>query len=221
MTSAYLIYHPKRQITIVGDLAVHHDKFGGNEDPYLWHNQFLHTYCHITQLKNNENQINFWIAGDRYPNFTQLFCDCVFTIAEKKIWTNNNFINPKDPIVDNEQTFEHHYQWANKGHHRYARRKRYTLKADRAKSFQPQDSNGNLIDILPFLNEEGISTSKLISSMTSKKGSRPMRLDNDLGQKLYHYLFTTATNKLFGEQLKDIHPHRKQPQIQKASSLCC
>ena len=209
MTPCYLIYHPTRQRTIIGNLTVHHDKFGGNEDPYIWHDNFLHTYCHITQLTNEKGQINFWISGNTYPNFTQLFCDCVFVIADKYFWTHRNRIDRSDCIVDNDQTFEHHYKWVNPphNHHHFKKRQRYTLKADSKKSFQPQDGNENLIDILPFLNGNGITTNKLISSMTSKRGSRPFQLDSNFGQKLYDYLFSTATIKLFGRQLKNKHPN--------------
>lgn len=207
MIPTWLIYHPTREKKIIGNLTVHHDKFGGNEDPYIWNDKFLHTYCHITQLTNTQGQINFWISGDSYPNFTQLFCDCVFVVAEKHIWTNRNYIDRSDTIVDNDQTFEHHYKWANIGHHKYKKRQRYTLKACSKKSFQPQDNNGNLIDILPFLNRNGITTDKLILSMTSKRGSRPLQLDSIIGQKLYDYLFSTASIKLLGRQLKNKHPN--------------
>ena len=206
MAPTWLIYHPKRQKTVIDNLTIYHDSFGGNEDPYIWHDKFLHTYCHITQLTNEPGQINFWISGDTYPNFNQLFCDCVFVISEKHFWTHSNSIERSDPIVDNDQTFEHHYKWANKGHHPFKKRRRYTLKADSKKSFQPQDSNGNLIDILPFLNHNGVTTDKLISSMASRRGSRPMQLDSHLGQKLYDYLFSTATEKIFGNQLRSKHP---------------
>lgn len=216
MTPFYLIYHPARHQTIAGSLTIHHDKFGGNEDPYIWNDKFLHTYCHITQLSNEIGQTNFWISGDTYPNFTQLFCDCVFVIAEKHFWATSYYIDRSDPIVDNDQTFEHHYKWANDGHHPLKRRKRYTLKANSQKSFQPQDNNGNLIDILPFLNQNGLSTNKLISSITSKRGSRPFQLDSLLGQKLYKYLLATATTKLFGRQLKNKHPN-----MQTTNLKCC
>ena len=206
MTPTWLIYHPKRERTVIGNLTVHHDNFEGNEDPYIWHDNFLHTYCHITQMTNVPGQINFWISGDKYPNFSKLFCDCVFVIKDKCYWKDRNSIDISDSIVDNEQTFEHHYKWANCGHHKLKKRNRYTLKADSKKSFQPQDNNGVLIDILPFLNSQGIETNTLISAMTSKMGSRPFQLDSDIGIKLYDYLFKTATIKLYGENLKDKHP---------------
>lgn len=208
MPPSFLIYHPARQSTTIGNMTIYHDMFGGNEDPYIWNDRFLHSYCHITQLSNEIGQINFWISGDIYPNFTQLFCDCVFVVSDKLFWENNNYINSYDRIVDNNQTFEHHYKWVNHKHHYYKKRNRYTLKADSKMSFQPQDSNRNLIDILPFLNQNNLTTEILINSMTSRRGSRPFRLDSNLGRMLYDFLFSTSAIKLFGEQLKNIHPNK-------------
>ncbi|MEI6349419.1 MAG: hypothetical protein WCP69_15850 [Bacteroidota bacterium] len=205
----YLIYHPSRVKTVIGNMTVYHDKFGSNEDPYIWNDKFIHTYCHITQLSNDKGQINFWVSGDKYPNFTHLYCDCVFVIAEKLYWDENNKIDRSDSIVDNDQTFEHNYKWANTGNHLLLRRRRYTLKGDRNKSFQPQDKDKNLIDILPFLNQNGFKTTDLIKSMTSKRGSRPFKFDSIFGQKLYEYLFSKAAIKHYGKQLKNKHPNRK------------
>ena len=208
MTTAYLIYHPPRQLTQIGNLTVYRDSFGDNEDPYLWHRQFLHTYCHITQLSNKEGQINFWVSGDTYPNFTKLLCDCVFLVKSKHFWTNSNQIYRNDPLVDNDQTFEHHYKWVNEPykHHFLKRKKRYTLKADSEKSFQPQDNKKQLLDILSFLNQNGLTNQQLIQGMTSKKGSRPFQLPDNLGQKLYKYIVKTSTIKIYGIQLENLHP---------------
>src|ERR1043165_4628279 len=97
----YLIYHPKRERIFLNGLTIYHDKFSDNQDPYIWNDRFLHTYCHITQLSNYIGQTNFWISGDVYPNFTRLFCDCVFVIEEKLFWSRRNSIDRSDPIVDN------------------------------------------------------------------------------------------------------------------------
>ncbi|MEA5471284.1 hypothetical protein [Spirulina sp. 06S082] len=209
MKRSYLIYHPKRQVTNIDNLTVYHDSFGGNEDPYLWNKSFLHTYCHITQLINEEGQINFWISGDIFPEFNKLFCDCVFVIAEKNYWKERNRIEREDPIVDNNQTYEHHYKWVNPPHsqHPFKRRRRYTLKADPDKSFQPQDNTKNLIDIVPFLENNGIKREFLIKKITSKMGSYPFELEANIGEKLYDYLDRNGTIKIIGQQLQDRHPN--------------
>eukprot|EP00188_Purpureofilum_apyrenoidigerum_P001181 Plantae.Rhodophyta-Purpureofilum_apyrenoidigerum.ctg16284.p1 GENE.Plantae.Rhodophyta-Purpureofilum_apyrenoidigerum.ctg16284~~Plantae.Rhodophyta-Purpureofilum_apyrenoidigerum.ctg16284.p1 ORF type:complete len:214 (+),score=3.72 Plantae.Rhodophyta-Purpureofilum_apyrenoidigerum.ctg16284:796-1437(+) len=205
---AHLIYHPERCITKAGGFTIYHDSFGSNEDPYIWNDQFLHTFCHITQLSNEKGQINFWVSGNSYPDFDKLFCDCVFVVKEKKYWNTRNVITLDDSLVDNDQTFEHHYKWVNPPHnqHYFKKRRRYTIKADEDKSFQPQDEQQRLIDILPFLNKNGVSTQHLINSMTSKRGSRPFKLGSNIGQELYDHLKTIASVKLFGRQLKNLHP---------------
>lgn len=113
----------------------------------------------------------------------------------------------ENPIVDNEQTLEHHYRWVNPpfNHHPFKRRKRYTLKAHTDKSFQPQDQNKDLIDILPFLNTCGIETHYLVEKMTSSRGSRPFKLPEDLGLKLYNLLKENAVIKIYGKDIANLH----------------
>lgn len=220
---SYLIYHPKRKEKKLNQLTVYHNKFGGNEDPYLWNDKFLHTYCHITQLKNEVGQINFWVSDEKLTDFTHLNCDCVFVIAEKHFWKTNNFINPNDPIVDNEQAFEHLYKWANPPYNKHPlkRRQRYTLKADPDRSFQPQDKNQCLIDIIPFLNKHGVSIDQLHQAMISNVNSRPFKLPDDLGEELYDYLFKVAAIKLKGSQLASLHPHGIGNKQTKSQGKCC
>lgn len=218
---SWLIYHPRRKSSIVENHVIYHDSFTGNQDPYIWNSPFLHSFCHITQLSNKPNQINFWVSRgkeDKYPFFTKLYCDLVFVVKTIHEWTQPNFIGREDDIVDNDQAFKHHYNWVNppRNQHHFKGIKRpktrYTLKADKRKSFQPQDKNGNLIDILPFLKQHRVKTSSLQKNMTlTKEGkaarpSRPYQLDSNIGQALYQYLLDTASIKLTGRFLTDKHP---------------
>lgn len=222
MSTGYLIYHPKRTVTHVGRIIVHHDKFGGNEDPYIWNKQFLHTYCHITQLKNEEGQTNFWISGDTWPNFNALYCDCVFVVQKKYYWDDANTMKRNNPLVENDQTYEHHYKWgdADHGHHRLTRRRRYTLKADPKLSFQPQDGKGNLIDVLPFFLQQGLTIGKLRRGLKATRGSKPFEIGGLLGDKLYNYLVRVAPVKLTGKQLENRHPIWNKGLTSSAASCC-
>src|SRR6266567_3081991 len=70
---SYLIHHPRRSLSVFGDLKVYHDPIGGNQDPYIWKTQFLHTYCHITQIELSSlvpKDLIFWVSGDRFPQFS-------------------------------------------------------------------------------------------------------------------------------------------------------
>jgi hypothetical protein len=154
-------------------------------------------------LKNEEGQVNFWVSGNTYPHFTHLFCDCVFVIDEKIYWHENNAIVINDPIVDNNQTFDHHYRWFHQ--HPLKKRRRYTLKADPDSSFQPQMNGGVLVDILPFLNNNGIATNFLIQNITSQKGSRPFKLIDNIGISLYQHL-SNSPLKIYGRNIQHLHP---------------
>lgn len=220
----YLIYHPQRQITEIRDLKIYHDEFGGNEDPYLWNDRFLHTYCHITQLKNEEGQINFWVSAEKLTDINYLLCDCVFVIQEKIFWKESNKISREDDLVENFQTYEHHYKWPNKengSNHFYSRRRRYTLKADPEKSFQPQDKDRNLIDVLPFLIKNGLNKKEFLSKINPGVGARPFKLDDDLGKRLYKYLEKIAYMKLRGRDLKNLHPYKDITSPIDGSAPCC
>lgn len=214
----YLVYHPKREVSEIRDLKIYHDSFFGNQDPYLWNEQFLHSFCHITQLRVQPKDILFWVSGDTYPNFTKLFCDCVFVIAKKEYWENANHIQPTDFIVDNEQTFDHHYKWVNPpfNQHLFKRRRRYTLKADSEKSFQPQTRNKELIDLIPFFDQQGISPETLINSISRNKSgkksmnSRAFKLTPEHSRKLYDYLTENSPIKIKGKDVELNHPKMKK-----------
>jgi hypothetical protein len=119
--NGYLIYHPPRDISTFGDMKVYHDPIKrGNQDPYIWNKQFLHTYCHITQLKLTQltrNDINFWVSGDTFPDFSHLYCDLVFVVQDKCLWKERNYVGCTDQIVDSKEAFIDHYQWPECGEH--------------------------------------------------------------------------------------------------------
>jgi hypothetical protein len=212
----YLIYHRKREVANLGDLTVYHDSFKNNQDPYIWNERFLHSFCHITQLTIKENDLIFWVSGDTYPDFSKLYCDCVFVIETKVYWNNANSINEADPIVENKQTFEHHYNWVNPPHRQHVlkNKKRFTLKANKDKSFQPQDNNRKLIDIIPFLNTQGFATDFLRNSISKTKNgkralnSSPFPLTVEISNKLYQHLFDNAVIKIKGEMIENKHPFK-------------
>jgi hypothetical protein len=81
--AARLIYDPRREFRRFGETAVHFDSAKGNQDPYLWNDAFLHSYCHITQLHPEAGDINLWVSGDRFQELSNLYCDLVFVVAGK------------------------------------------------------------------------------------------------------------------------------------------
>ena len=201
--AGYLIYHPKRQSTKIDNLVIYHDSTRGNQDPYIWNRQFLHTYCHITQMSPKIDVANFWVGGDSFPLFTQLYCDLVFVVQEKKYWTDRNFIDPNDPIVESDEAYNDHYQWA-AHNHLLKRRRRFTLKADPFLSFQPQTKNNDLIDIMPFILQLGVTLETLRSGLRANIGSHPLRIGDERASKLYEWLQDTSTIKLRGDVLQKL-----------------
>ncbi|MDD2323838.1 MAG: hypothetical protein PHT77_12220 [Bacteroidales bacterium] len=214
---SYIIYHPKRDCSFVKTIGrVYHDSLLGNQDPYIWNYPFLHSFCHITQITKQVGQVNFWCTGDTYPNFEKLYCDLVFKVASMHEWADRNSISETDTIVDNKQSYEHHYKWVRKHLFMGTKqpKKRITLKACKDSSFQPQNEKQELIDIVPFLSKKGIHIYQLRSSISfNSKGnkafpSRPFKLDKKISKELYEFLFK-AKRKLYGCDLKDRHPNNE------------
>lgn len=211
--SGYLIYHPSRVVSQLENRVIYHDSTRGNQDPYIWNTQFLHSYCHITQMSPQIGDINFWVSGDTFPNFSHLYCDLVFVVAEKQYWTEPNTIALKDSLVDSPQAYRDHYVWASQ--HFFKRRRRFTLKADPEPSFQPQNSHQQLIDIVPYLNNLGLSTEELRQELRAGFTSQPYRLSSHT-KPLYDYLAQQAAIKLVGAELGAIR--QQNPQLASPSS---
>jgi len=214
---SYIIYHPKRDCSIVKKIGkVYHDSFFGNQDPYIWSSPFLHSFCHITQIKKAVDQINFWCSGDTYPNFEKLYCDLVFKVATVHEWSDRNSISKTDPIVDNKQSYNHHYRWVRQHLFKSKKRpkKRITLKACKELSFKPQNEKQELIDIIQFLSKKGITIKQLRSSISmNSKGnaafpSRPFELDEKIAVELYEFLLKAKRN-FFCKDLADKYPEKR------------
>jgi hypothetical protein len=199
-----LYYHPQRHSTAFANgVTVYHDEIGPfNQDPYVWSDMFLHTFCHITQIGNEVGYVNFWVSGDVFPNFNNLFCDLVFVIQEKRFWLDANNIEQNDLIVESERVYNDHYR--HHFEHPFQRRRRYTLKAHPDRSYQPQDGNGNLIDILPFLNNIGLTTEYLRNMLQAGYASKPSRLNQEQTQILYNSIYNASQVRLTGAFIQNL-----------------
>jgi hypothetical protein len=207
----YLIYHPKRAVSTFDDLIVYHDAIGGNQDPYVWNARFLHTYCHMYNMSPQIGHINFWVSGDTYPEFSALYCDLVFVVQSKLAWPREqtNGLARANHIIDSQEAYIDHYQWAGEGMHPYQHRGRFTLKADPAKSFQPQDGHGQLFDVVDILQDAGLPLAEFREKIRTHAGSRPFPIDADTAEFLYSRLKERADLHLTGACLQAIraaHP---------------
>lgn len=209
--SGYLIFHPKREVGIFDNISVYYDSGGcdkcknTNQDPYIWNPRFLHTYCHITQMKKEEGHINFWVSSDKVKGYTHLYCDLVFFVEKKCVWNQPNFIDRSNPIVESDEAYIDHYQWAKYEHH-LKKKRRITLKAFTDKSFQPQTTKKELIDILPFLKKMGLPFDTI-----RKKGALPHFIDDSIADALYEWIKEKAEIKLKGKKLAKIR--RNHPEL--------
>ncbi len=173
------------------------DRTSGNQDPFIWNRHFLHSYCHITQLHAAQRgDINFWVSSDNLQTLPNLFCDLVFVVKSRHVWSNRNSIQRSDSIVDSQTAYEDHFRWVKQ--HPFSRRNRFTLKAFPNMSFQPQDDNGDLIDILPILQRLGLSYEKLLQGLVNGHRSKPLQLDPAFAQALYKQLRTNSSRRIKG-----------------------
>lgn len=203
----WLIYHPRRVSRVIDGRQIHFDSTEHNQDPYIWNDRFLHSYCHITQMSPEEGDIEFWMTGDSFPHFTALYCDLVLVIDEKRYWFDSNNIAPNDPMVDSEAAYADHYSWAED--HPFRRRKRFTLKANPSQSFQPQTTDGELIDIVPGLVQVGLTAEVVARGIKSGYAAKPMQLNREQSAGLYDWINGQSPVKLIGPQLsliRDKHP---------------
>lgn len=207
--ACWLIYHPRRQVRQLDGRTVYHDSTAGNQDPYLWNDTFLHSYCHITQMRPEVGGIHLWVSGDAFPEFSSLYCDLVFVVAQKRQWQDANDIAPGDPLVDSADAFNDHYRWHFQ--HRFTQRKRYTLKADR--SFQPQIAGIELIDIVPLLERHGLPLDRIRTGLRTGNGSKPLWLEPSTATAIEDQL-RMAPILLKGPELHQIrlrHPDLASP----------
>jgi hypothetical protein len=186
-----LIYHPRRECRRFGEATVYFDATRGNQDPYVWNDSFLHSYCHITQLHPEVGDVNLWVSGDRFPEFTRLYCDLVFVVAQRCQWADANDLTRCDPVVDSDEAWADHYRWH--AQHPLKRWSRLTLKADPDRSFQPQGADQGLIDIVPVLHEHGVALDALRSGMRAGIGSRPMTIPQVAGEAVVKRLSAAVT----------------------------
>ena len=149
----------------------------------------------------------------------------MFVIQEKVCWEKANFISESSEIIDSHEAYIDHYQWA--GHeHYFQRRRRYTLKADPKRSFQPQNSDGSLMDIVPFLATTNLSSDDLQRGLKANIGSKPMTLNEEIVSGLYRWLSCEASIKLIGTDLERIrkqHSKLSSPVIaqKRSKGKCC
>ncbi|AWE63999.1 MULTISPECIES: hypothetical protein [Staphylococcus] len=219
--ASYLFFHPKPACDTYGDMNIYHDKFGNNEDPYVWSERFLHSFCKITDYaysKSTQKDIIFWISINKEGNNLKYLCDLVFKIEKWDFWYKT-FSEQKDAIATNkeltindavvegdEEAYEYHYSWINRGEHKWEptyRRRRLTLKADPVLSFQPQNRQGNLLDVTELL-KTIVNFNVEKSPAKSGTSYKAFELEEEQASKLYEEIKRLSFIRLKGRDLKNL-----------------
>ena len=197
---SYLIRHPKRTTGVFSGHTVHYDRPRRNQDPFVWNDPFLHTFCHMSELRAQQSgDINFWVVGDQHPNFRSLTCDLVFTVESVHPWQDSNSLSASDPMVDNARAYIDHY--CPVGLKRFKKSRR-TLKANPSQSFQPLDYQARPVDLLPELIRLGLTPQWLVSAFSKGFATKPVILSDKVADQLRTYLSSVAHTKLTGAALQ-------------------
>lgn len=219
MSKFWLIYHPERKTheELCSEAKfVYYDSFSGNQDPYIWNEKFLYSYC---QLQNRREYLLdrlavgdclFFVSTERGSTQLKfLVCDLVFEIEEIKQWKEPF---PKYDSLCN-YSWKDHYRWWVDHPNCLIESKRYSFVASSEKSFQPIKPDGKLVNILRTLtdNDEDISQILTRNKTTEKAcASKPIEISTRSGlavlKKLNHDLY----HKHYGAELFKLRNEKKE-----------
>jgi hypothetical protein len=156
--------HQNRIEVKIDDTIVYCDNFKGNQDPYVWSERFLNTFCKTTQIKASQlkkGDTLFWFSRQGNPSEDRWFVDLVFIVDEISYWEKSDkageavdypFEHYNDvklsTIKYDEYSYKDHYEWAKNDHPKTSSRpkRRFTIVASK-ESYQPQTEHKELIEI--------------------------------------------------------------------------
>ena len=160
----YIMLHQNRIEVKIDDTSMYCDNFKGNQDPYVWSERFLNTFCKTNQIKASQlkkGDTLFWFTRQGSPSDDKWFVDLVFIVDEISYWEKSDkaeeavdypfehYNNVKlSTIKYDDFSYEDHYQWAGIDHPKKSSRpkRRFTIVASKD-SYQPQTENKDLIEI--------------------------------------------------------------------------
>lgn len=189
-----IIYHPPRiKVDYNNENFIYCDSFNWNQDPYIWNKEFLYSFCHITQIRQEFKQkdyIYFFVNSLNLKNILddkELYLDTVFYVDEAKEWEIVNKIYRKSEVIPKyniENTFSEHFSWVNKWQHIFKKRKhRYTLYWCPNKSFLIS-KNKEMLNIYDDIREL-ILNENWENRFLAWNWSKPFYIDAETTNKLY------------------------------------
>jgi hypothetical protein len=235
----YIIFHPesKRQIIDAKASAIENGQVNtawegkicvdcinkGNEDPFVFSDPWLYSYCHATQLRRTPREddrylqkdtVIFFVSGD-CANKERLTIDTVFVIENALTWTKKpeltlprkfQGINQDSPLWKRHLRFPFCGQHASVTHTYEARHHTdQETEVEAPFSFLPIAKNGNRVTI-PF----GELTKELVAKINKKiSGKYPVLLTEAEMRTLFQLTKNIAATKV----LKDIRIEAIQNEI--------
>jgi hypothetical protein len=168
----YLIFHPdyaRQKTEVYGQALINNqvtdwkgqvwvDSPGGNEDPFVFSQRWLYSYCHATQLRRSprnapyvtEGSYLFFCSGNAADKGA-IQLDTVFVVDYSANWPNNRQGLPEEFQQDYKNTksdlWERHFKYAFLGHHEgiytYVSKQWFDSKGEY--SFLPISQNGERV----------------------------------------------------------------------------
>jgi hypothetical protein len=219
----YIVFHPDRQrdeiaaqaiVLVNGKLTTNWtgkiwvDKIGkGNEDPFVFNDHWLYSYCHASQLRQNFRNDSYLQVGSKifFASGQQadkgiLTVDTIFIVGDVQQWTKKpilqlptkyqiHFQNSKSPL------WKRHFRFPFNGIHDSVS---HTYEAELWQenkndfSFLPLNNNGERVSI-PLENFPDNLLDKIADNI---KGKYPVLLSDSEMQTIFTHIDKAATIKV-------------------------
>lgn len=215
--SSYLIVHKMRNATVFGNDIIYHDSFCNNQDPYIWSDPFLYSFCKSFWLAGQvgKDDYLFFVTADSVVNGLNknrpVYCDLVFRVGDIYTWQQNNTVPLQvtfQPPISNwnngmwQKAVDNHLIWPSRGVHQWKKRNLITYIANSDFSFQPQ-ININPPKIKNFINLIDIS-SVLPQAPGNISLSHPMLLTVADVTSILNYISANCNNNIFAQHLTSL-----------------
>ncbi|BAY23920.1 hypothetical protein NIES2100_37130 [Calothrix sp. NIES-2100] len=231
----YLIFHPdyaRQKTEVHGQVLINNqvtdwkghvwvDSPGGNEDPFVFSQRWLYSYCHATQLKRSPSNTAY-VTGGSYLFFCSgdaanqgvIQLDTVFVVDHAAIWPNNQQGLPEEFQQDYENPksdlWERHFKYPFLGQHqgKYTYVSRHWFDNKDEYSFSPISESGERVAF--DINVLNPNLQSLVASRI--KGKYPVLLSEEDKTELLKLTLSLTNVQVIGNLTQ---------QYKKISSIDC
>lgn len=218
----YLIFHPDygRKKTEVQGKALIDDQLTdwqgnvwvdepcGNEDPFVFSERWLYSYCHATQLRRKPMCQDAYVTAESYlffcsgdaANKNTIQIDTVFVVDHAAKWPDNQQGIPEDFQQDYQNTkselWERHFKYPFLGQHtgKYTYVSKQWFDSKDKYSFLPISQTGDRVEF-----NLGLLTPDIQSKIKEKvKGKRPVSLNEEQKTELLDITLSLTNIQFIG-----------------------